>query len=236
MALFGTIINGLAIIIGTIIGLFFTKIPEKYKETILSGVALSVILIGLQMALQVNEIIIVIISLMIGAIVGEAINIDHKLNKLGEIVGATINNNKVDSRISQGFITASLIFVVGAMGIVGALDGGLRNDHGILITKSILDGFTALVLTTTLGIGVMLSAIPIVLYQGSIALLAVMIYRWIPVAFLDTFIVEMTAIGGLLIVAIGFNMLGVTKIKVANLIPALLIVGMVLAVHQLVLN
>ncbi|MCZ0702224.1 putative membrane protein YqgA involved in biofilm formation [Natronobacillus azotifigens] len=232
MALLGTLVNGFAIIIGTVLGLFFKNIPEKQKETILSGVALVVILIGLDMALQVNHIIIVILSMMMGAVIGEAIDLDRKLNKIGARVERLISNKEMDSRISQGFITASLIFVVGAMGVIGALDGGLRNDHGVLLTKSILDGFTALVLTTTLGIGVIFSAIPVVIYQGSIALLATFIYRWIPATFLDAFIVEMTAIGGLLIVAIGLNMLSITKIRVANLLPSLLIVGMLLSIYQ----
>ncbi|WP_112182588.1 MULTISPECIES: DUF554 domain-containing protein [Paraliobacillus] len=232
MALLGTIINGVAIIIGTVLGLFFRKIPERYKETILSGIALTIILIGLQMALQVNHIIIVLLSIMIGAILGEVIDIENRLNQIGTWVESIISGNKVDSKISQGFITASLIFVVGAMAIIGALDGGLRGDHGVLITKSILDGFTSLVLATTLGFGVILSAIPVVLYQGTIVLMATTIEKWIPPLLLDGFIVEMTATGGLLIVAIGLNMLNITSIRIANLLPSLFMVGIIYTIYQ----
>ena len=236
MALLGTIINGVAIIMGTILGLFFSKIPERYKETILSGIGLAVILIGLQMALQVNHIIIVLLSIMTGAILGELLDIEKKLNQIGAWVESSISSHRVDSKISQGFITASLIFVVGAMAIVGALDSGLRGDHGVLITKSILDGFTSLVLATTLGFGVILSAIPVVLYQGSIVILATTIENLIPAAFLDNFIIEMTATGGLLIVAIGLNMLQITSIRIANLLPSLLMVGIILAGYQFIIG
>ncbi|GGM28582.1 membrane protein [Paraliobacillus quinghaiensis] len=236
MALLGTIINGIAIITGTILGLFFSKIPERYKETILSGIGLAVILIGLQMALQVNHIIIVLLSIMTGALIGELLDIENKLNQIGAWVESSISSHKVDSKISQGFITASLIFVVGAMAIVGALDSGLRGDHGVLITKSILDGFTSLVLATTLGFGVVLSAIPVVLYQGSIVLLATTIENLVPEAFLDSFIIEMTATGGLLIVAIGLNMLQITSIRIANLLPSLIMVGILLAGYQFIIG
>ena len=113
------------------------------------------------------------------------------------------------------------------MAIIGALDSGIRGDHGILITKGIIDGFTALVLTTTLGIGVILSAIPVVLYQGTITLLATQIDKWVSAAFLDGLIVELTAVGGLLILAIGFNLLNITKIRIGNLLPSILTVVLV---------
>lgn len=134
--------------------------------------------------------------------------------------------------MAQGFITASLIFVIGALSVIGALDSGLRNDHEVLITKAIIDGFVSLVLTSTLGIGVIFSVIPVVLYEGSIALLATQINRWIPQDMLDLFIMEMTATGGLLIVAIGLNLLKLTKIRVANLLPSLLMVGVVFYISQ----
>src|SRR5699024_2779436 len=135
-----------------------------------------------------------------------------------------------DITVSQGFVTATLIFAVGALAIIGALDSGMRGDHEVLITKGIMDGFTSLVLTTTLGFGVILSAVPIVLYQGTIALLATQIEKWVPEAFLQGFIVEMTAVGGLLIVAIGLNILQITKIKIGNLLPA---IGTVIIIYYI---
>lgn len=227
--------NGVAIILGTMIGLFFTRIPDRYKETILTGIGISIILIGLQMALQVNHMVVVLLSIMVGAVIGEAIDLEKHLNNLGGWMETLINSKNKDSKISQGFITATLIFVVGAMAIVGALDGGLRGDHEVLFTKSILDGFTSLVLATTLGFGVMLSVIPVVLYQGSIALLATTIQQLIPDAFLDSFITEMTAVGGLLIIAIGLKMLNIIQIRIANLLPSLFVVGLILAIYNVFL-
>lgn len=232
MVLLGTLVNGLCIVVGTLLGLFFTKIPERYKETVMSGVGLAVILIGLQMAFETENIVIVLLSLLSGAIIGEAAHVEERLEYIGRWIERKFTKPDQTSTLAQGFITASLIFVIGALAVIGALDSGLRNDHEILITKAIIDGFISLVLTSTLGIGVIFSVIPVVLYEGSIALLATQINRWIPQEMLDLFIVEMTATGGLLIVAIGLNLLKLTQIRVANLLPALLMVGIVLAVAQ----
>lgn len=234
MTLLGTIINVLCIAIGCFFGLFLTKIPEKYKETIMQGIGLVVILIGLQMAFQTESIIVVLLSILTGAFIGEFFNLEERLNELGIWIGArfaTIEAN--DKQVSQAFVTASLIFVVGAMAILGALDSGIRGDHEVLITKGILDGFTAFVLTTTLGFGVIYSIIPLFFYQGSIALLATQIDRLIPEYFLNLFITEITAVGGLLIVAIGLNILKLTSIRVTNLLPAILTVGIILYIQQL---
>ena len=232
MVLLGTFVNGLCIIIGTLLGLFFTKIPERYKETVMSGVGLAVILIGLQMAFETENIVIVLLSLLTGAIIGEAVHLEDKLEYIGRFIERKFTKPDQESSMAQGFITASLIFVIGALSVIGALDSGLRNDHEVLITKAIIDGFVSLVLTSTLGIGVIFSVIPVVLYEGSIALLATQINRWIPQDMLDLFIVEMTATGGLLIVAIGLNLLKLTKIRVANLLPSLLMVGVVFSIYQ----
>ncbi|WP_173918111.1 DUF554 domain-containing protein [Halobacillus sp. Marseille-Q1614] len=232
MALLGTIVNGVCIIVGTLLGLFFTKIPERFKETVMSGVGLAVMLIGMQMGFETDNIVIVLLSLLSGAIVGEALHLEERLEYIGRWIERKFSSPEQKSTIAQGFITASLIFVIGALAVIGALDGGLRNDHEILITKAIIDGFVALVLTSTLGIGVIFSVIPVVLYEGSIALLATQINRWIPRDMLDLFITEMTATGGLLIVAIGLNLLKLTKIRVANLLPSLVMVGFVLYAAQ----
>lgn len=233
MALFGTIVNGIGIIAGSLIGLFFTKIPERYKETVMHGIGLAVILIGLQMALSTEAIIVVLLSLLTGAIIGESIHLEEGLNRAGDWIGRRFVTTNDNTSAAQGFITASLVFVVGAMSVIGALDGGLRGDHEVLITKGVIDGFVALVLTTTLGFGVMLSVIPVVLYQGSIALLATQITNWIPETFLNGLIVELTAVGGLLIMAIGLNLLKVVQIRVGNLLPSILTVGLIYYVYLL---
>ena len=235
MILFGTLINGLLIIIGSILGLLFTKIPERYKETVMQGIGLAVILIGLQMAFVTEQIIVVLLSLLSGAIIGEMIHLEEGLNRLGQWIGSKFTSSSSDFSIAQGFITATLIFCIGAMGIIGALDSGIRGDHEVLITKGIIDGFTALVLTTSMGFGVILSVIPVVLYQGIIALMATQIEKWVPEVFLNGMIIEVTAVGGLLIVAIGLNLLKITQVRVGNLLPAIVMVGFIYYLYQLVI-
>ncbi|MUK88144.1 DUF554 family protein [Ornithinibacillus sp. L9] len=233
MALYGTLVNGILIILGTLLGLFFTKIPERYKETVMHGIGLAVILIGLQMAFSTDSIIVVLLSLLTGAIIGEFFHVEEGLNRLGNWIGSKFVSKNKNFSVAEGFVTASLIFVIGAMSVIGALDSGLRGDHEVLITKGVIDGFVALVLTTTLGFGVIFSVIPVVVYQGGIALLATQIERWIPDAFLNGLIVELTAVGGLLIVAIGLNLLKIVQIRVGNLLPSILTVVLIYYIYQL---
>lgn len=229
MVLLGTLVNGVCIIIGTLLGKVLHRIPEDMKGTVMKAIGLAVIVLGLQMGLKSENFLIVIISLALGAAWGEWMNLEDKLNSLGNWLEKKLGSNK-ETSISQGFVTATLIFVIGAMAVIGALDSGIRGDHDVLLTKSIIDGFTSLILTTTLGIGVMFSAIPVVLYQGFIALFATQIHQWIPEELMDAYIVEMTATGGIMIFAIGLNLLGVTKIRVANLLPGIIVVGLVVGI------
>lgn len=233
MALFGTLINGLCIVLGSVIGLFFSNIHDRYKETVMQGIGLVVIIIGLDMAFTSDKIIIILLSLLTGAIIGELFMIEEKLNQLGDWVAYKFARSKGESTVSQGFVTASLIFGVGAMSILGALDGGIRGDHGILMTKGVIDGFIALVLTTTLGFGVIFSVIPVVIYQGMIALFATQIENWVPEPFLNGLIVELTAVGGIMIVAIGLNLIKITNIRIGNLLPAILTVGVIYYIYSL---
>ncbi|RBP04997.1 DUF554 domain-containing protein [Rossellomorea aquimaris] len=226
MVLLGTLVNGVCIIIGTLLGKVLHRIPEDMKGTVMKAIGLAVIVLGLQMGLKSENFLIVIISLALGAAWGEWMNLEDKLNSLGNWLEKKLGSNK-DTSISQGFVTATLIFVIGAMAVIGALDSGIRGDHDVLLTKSIIDGFTSLILTTTLGIGVMFSAVPVVLYQGFIALFATQIHQWVPEELMDAYIVEMTSTGGIMIFAIGLNLLGVTKIRVANLLPGIIVVGLV---------
>lgn len=229
MFLLGTLVNGLLIVIGTLLGKLLNRIPESMKTTVMYAIGLSVMVLGLQMGLKSENFLIVIISLVVGAVFGELLKLEEKLNDLGGWLENKVGSNGKGS-IAEGFVTATLIFVIGAMAIIGALDSGIRGDHDVLYTKALIDGFTALILTTTLGIGVIFSAIPVVLYQGLIALFATQIDRFVPKALMDQFIVEMTAVGGIMIFAIGLNLTGITKIKVANLLPAILVTGAIVTI------
>lgn len=229
MFLLGTLVNGLLIIIGTLLGKLLHRIPESMKGTVMHAIGLAVMVLGLQMGLKSENFLVVILSLVFGAVIGEYFALEDKLNKLGDWLESKIGS-KGQGSISQGFVTATLIFVIGAMGIIGALDSGIRGDHSVLYTKSIIDGFTSLILTTTLGIGVLFSAFPVMLYEGLIALFATQIDRFVPQLLMDSFIKEMTATGGIMIFAIGLNLTGITKIRVANLLPGIVVTGIIVSV------
>jgi uncharacterized membrane protein YqgA involved in biofilm formation len=213
----GTIVNALAIIVGGLIGLLFGKgIAEKYKQTILQGVALSVILIGWKSALATDQLLIVIVSMVAGATIGEGLNIEGRLEKLGQWLEARVSAGAGGS-LARGFVTASLVFCVGSMAIVGSLESGLTGNHQTLFAKSILDGVISIVFASTMGAGVLFSSAAVFLYQGLITLAAVFLKPLLAAAT----VAQMTAVGGLLIVAIGLNMLGMVKIRVGNLLPAI---------------
>lgn len=222
MSLLGTIVNGFAIIIGSLLGLVFRNIPEKIRETVMQGIALSVIILGIGMGLKSKQFLIVIGSIAIGSVFGELLDLEGKMNALGYWLEKKVGKKHRGS-ISKGFVTATLVYVVGAMAIVGALDSGLRSDHTVLYTKSMLDGISSIIFTSALGLGVMFSAIPVVIYEGIIALLATQIHAIVPEYLMNQIILEVTAVGGILIVAIGLNMLKITSIRIANMLPSLVI-------------
>ena len=224
----GTIVNAAAILAGAGLGLILRKgLPEKWQETIMHAIGLSVAIIGIQMALKTNNIIIVIISLVLGAIAGELLDIDKALNRVGVWVGGKLTSSKdkgsAAAIIGQGFVATSLIYCVGAMAIVGSIQEGLTGDASTLYAKSILDGITAIIFAANMGVGVALSALSVAVYQGSITLLAGSMESIMSAAILA----ELTATGGILIIAIGLNMLKLLKIRIANMLPAILIAGFV---------
>lgn len=194
------------------------------------GIGLAVSVIGIQMTFESTQILIVIVSIVVGAVMGEWIDLDAKINKLGQWIERKMPKKKEGPGVAQGFVTATLIFVIGSMAIIGAIDSGLRNDHDVLLMKGIIDGFTSIILSSTLGIGVAIAAVPVFLYQGIITLFSTQISKYIPDELLNFFISEMTATGGLMILAIGLNLIGLTKIRVANLIPGIIVVAIVVSI------
>ncbi len=236
MVLLGALINALLIMAGALVGRIFKNIPESMKTTVLSIIGLAVALLGIKMGFESDNFIILMISLVVGTVIGEWLDLDKQMNRIGQWVESLFSKNRTDDNqisIAEGFVTASLIFVVGSMGVIGALDSGLRNDHNVLITKGLIDGFISIILTSTLGIGVLLSALPVFVYQGLIALFAGVISSFIPETALQMFIHEMTAVGGVMIFAIGLNIAGLTKIKAANLLPGIIVVGFVVAIFYM---
>ena len=214
----GTLINVAAIIAGSLAGLALRGgIKQKFQNTIMQGLALCVMLIGLSGALKTTDSMIVIVSMVLGALVGEGIDIEQHLENLGQRAQRLFSKGGGDQSFAQGFVTASLVYCVGAMAIVGAMDSGLRGDHSTLIAKSALDGVSAVIFASTLGPGVMLSALAVFLYQGMIAVLA----QYVAPFLTQLVIAEMAAVGGLLILGIGLNMMNLCKVRVGNLLPAM---------------
>ncbi len=216
----GTIVNAAAVLVGSGMGLALKKgIPEKYQNTIMQGMALAVGVIGLQMAFKTENMLVVILGLAIGAVIGEAVNIDNYLNKLGELLSLKLGSQGSggQSSIGRGFVTASLVYCIGAMSVVGSIQDGLTGDTSTLYAKSLLDGITAIVFASSMGIGVMFSSISVLLYQGLITMLA----GFFSAALSDNVIKEMTATGGILIVGVSILMLELKKIRLANLLPAI---------------
>ncbi len=214
----GPVINTVTVIICALIGTFLHGgIPERFNDTIMKALGLVVILLGLTGAFEVQHFVLLIFSMVFGSIFGELMDIDGSLNRLGEWIEKKVG--KGEGTIAKGFVTASLIFCVGSMAIVGALQSGLTGNHEMLIAKSIIDGFTSIILASTMGIGVIFSAIIIFLYEGGIALGASSIKDYLSSEVIN----EISAVGGLLIAALGLNFLDVKRIKVANMLPALLV-------------
>ena len=212
----GNIVNTAAILIGGSLGLFIgDKISESLKDIVMQGLSLAVLLIGLKMALQTQDMPIVIFSLVIGGVLGELLSIKANLDRLGNWIEDKLGS---ENEIAVGFVHTSLIYCVGAMAITGAIQDGLGNPS-TLYSKSLLDGFSAIAFSSTLGPGVLVSALSVFLYQGSIALLA----GWSQKILIAPVITEMTAVGGLLIVAIALNLLEIVEIKVGNLLPAIFV-------------
>ena len=216
----GTIVNTLAVAAGGAIGLLLKKgIPQKITDAVMQGLALCVIFMGVSGAPEGSKTLAMIVAMALGAVVGTLLDLDGRLNKLGDTIEAKMGPGG-QGKIATGFVTASLLYCVGALAIVGSLQSGLTGDHSMLYTKSMLDFISSIVLCASLGVGVILSAVTLFLYQGVITLLA----QALAPILTDAVIAEMTCVGSLLIIGMGLNMLGVTKIKIMNYVPAIFIV------------
>lgn len=213
-----TIVNCLAIIGGCLVGLIIKGgIPEKLSTNIMNGIALCVLYIGISGSLGGENTLITIISMALGALIGELIDIDKSLNKLGSFIQSKFSTKDEEDSIAKGFVYSSLLFCVGAMAVVGSLESGLTGNYETLFAKSVLDGISSVIFTASLGIGVIFSAVSVFLYQGIITLGASLLSGVLS----ESVVGSMTAIGSLLIIGLGLNMLKATNIKVANLLPAM---------------
>lgn len=216
----GVLVNTLTVLLGSAVGLLLKKgIPEKISKAVMTAIGLCTVYIGIDGALDGSNTIVLIISMVLGTAVGSLIDIDRGINSVGGLIEKKMKKKDGGASVSEGFMTASLLFCVGAMTIVGSLNAGLSGDNELLFTKSILDLISSCLLASTLGIGVMFAAAFVFVFQGGLVLLAQLLSG---VLTDEAMIAEITCAGSVIIIGLGLNLIGITKIKVANMLPAIL--------------
>jgi uncharacterized membrane protein YqgA involved in biofilm formation len=228
----GTLINIASVLLGGGLGAILGgRLPERMRETVLHGLGLVTVMVGIQLALETDNVLIVMGSVLVGAILGEWWKIDVGLDRVSVWLRDRVARRAGDRQLghfTEGFITASLLFCVGPMTVLGAIQDGLTGDYTLLAIKSMLDGFAALAFASSLGIGVLFSVLTILIYQGGLTLLAGLAQN----ALSDPMIAEMSAVGGIMIIALGLMLLELKRVRVANLLPALLIAPLIVFILQ----
>lgn len=218
MSFSGVFVNVATVLIGSLLGLLLKKaIPQRVTSAVMIGLGLCTIYIGVEGALSGQNVLIVIASMVLGGIIGTLLDIDGAINRLGDRVAARFRKRAGQTTVAEGFVTASLLFCIGAMTITGSLNAGMSGDNSLLYTKALLDLFSSMMLAASLGIGVLCSAVFVLVFQGGLVLLAgVLAPVLTPAA-----VADMTCAGSLMIIALGLNLIGIAKIKVADYLPAI---------------
>ena len=216
MILLGSLVNGAAVVVGGLVGLFAGKLlPERLRGSLMAALSLMTIGIAVPGLLKSSNALIPIISMVAGTLIGELLDIDAAVNRLGEKFQKKLSG----SSVTQGFVTGSLVFAVGALAIMGPLESGLQHQHSLLISKAVIDGVASVVFASTMGLGVALSGVTVFAVEGSISLLASLVAPFLGEAVVN----EITFVGSLLIVGISLNLLGLTKLRILNMVPAILL-------------
>ncbi|MCI0476373.1 MAG: DUF554 domain-containing protein [Anaerolineales bacterium] len=228
----GTILNVITVVVGGALGAMLgARLPEKMRDTVMHGLGLMTLVIGVQMAIGTRNILIVLASILFGGILGEMLGIQARLDALGKILEARFARGAQAGTFTRGFVTASLVFCVGPMTILGSIQDGLIGDYNLLAIKSTLDGFAALAFASTLGIGVAFSALTVFVVQGAISLAAMLFGGALGAITRTTpWVIEMTATGGVLIMGIGLILLDLKQVRVGNLLPAIFIAPLIVVV------
>lgn len=215
----GTIINAVAVILGSLVGLLVQKqFPKQVQDIIFDAMGLITLTLAIQMALKMDDFLIIAFSIVIGAIIGELLKIEEYLERMGNVVREKVHSK--DLRFAEGMVTAFLLYCIGPMTILGTINEGLRGDRSLILTKSLLDGVTSIIFATTYGVGVAFSAVPLFLWQSTLTIGAANLQGF----FTQVMINQFTAVGGVILMGVGINLLNIKHIKVANLLPALLVV------------
>tara|TARA_B100000282_G_C31621381_1_gene439548 strand:+ start:72 stop:773 length:702 start_codon:yes stop_codon:yes gene_type:complete len=215
----GSIVNALSVIIGSIIGIYFGSfLSEKIRKAVFQIIGLFTLALGMQMSLKTNQFLILLVSLITGTIIGESLSIEKSIESLSNKLKIKLQSeNKL---FSEGLITAFLLYCVGSMTFVGSIEEGIHQDRTLMYTKSLMDGITSILLASSFGTGVLFSAIPLLIFQSALTLGAHYFESYLH----PELITEISAVGGVIIIGIGLNILEITKIKVSNMLPALLLI------------
>lgn len=226
----GTLVNTGAVIVASAVGLLIHKrLSQKFIDIVFQAIGLVTIAIGITMCMATDNIIFAVVSLVLGAVIGQWIGIDEALRRFSvRLHGWRRKSDGISAqpaeggtgRFTEGFITATMIFCLGSMSILGALEDGMGETPTLLFTKSIMDATTAIILTSSFGIGVMFAAVPVLIYQGGLTLLAIYITRYMS----EVMIADLTGVGGILLIGLGVSLLKIKEINVVNMLPALVIV------------
>ena len=220
MHFLGTLINAAAVIAGSVVGLFFhARLPKRLTAIAFQGIGLFTLFIGFTMAAKTKNFVVLIFSIVLGAISGELLDIDKHLNRLGEWMKAKLKSG--NERFTEGMVTAFLLFCMGSMTVLGAIEEGLGGRPNLLVAKSVLDGFASTALAASMGIGVLFSVVPLLLYQGGLTLFAGSLQSVLS----NVVVNEVTAAGGLILIGLGITILEIKQLKVLNLLPALVFAG-----------
>lgn len=215
----GTLVNAGAVIVGSVIGLVFKKaLPEKYQQIYFQAVGLFTLLLGIKMSLGISAPLLVVLSLVLGGLVGESMKLDEKIEQFGNWIKSKTSSK--NDKFTEGLTTAFLLYCMGSMTIVGAIEEGFGYTSDLLLTKSIMDFFSSIMLASALGIGVLFSAVPLLLFQGGITLIVSLIGKDIP----GEIISEITVVAGIILIGLGINLLEIKKLKIINLLPALVFI------------
>ena len=228
--MFGVLVNVGTVVLGALAGLLFNKgIPEKVSKASMIGLGVCTLYIGISGSLEGENVLLVIASVVLGAIVGTLLDIDGKINILGQKVEQQFKKDGNTTSIAEGWVTATLLFCVGSMTVTGSITAGLTGDHSILVTKAMLDLVSAMMLASSLGAGVLLSAVSVLVIQGGLVLLSSLLSPFLSAGAIN----EMTCVGSLLIIMIGTNLMGLSKFKVADYLPAILFAPIIYNILQL---
>ena len=215
----GTVINAGAVIVGSSVGLLVhSRLPKRITTIVFQGIGLFTLFLGITMAMKTGNFLVMIFSIVLGGIAGELLDVDGRMTKMSEYLKKKIRLKS--ERFSEGLVTAFLIFCMGSMSILGPIEEGLGKPPNILLAKSVLDAFSSMALSASLGVGVIFSVIPLVIYQGGITLFA----GYVQGFFTNVLINELTAVGGLLLIGLGINILEIKSLKILNMLPSLVIV------------